>query len=222
MGLEHKRFNDSRIRLSSWRKLHIYQHAIELKELTRMVAAMNHKIDQLLEDSMVAVVSIEVDGVIPTKHIMATVVSTEVGGVILTQPIIGFAPNTMDTQTRFFKLDFPTLEGENPMSMECKCDGFFFKYNAELESEKSMIASIQSEGKAVMKEAKLSFETPTNLEPGMQEVEQETCRQIPSLKKLSHDGMQESRNKKLCSYCDEKYELGHKCRRMHIYVLYGK
>ena len=183
---------------------------------------MNHKMDQLLEDSMVAVVSIEVDGAIPTKPIMAAVVSIEVGGVIPTQPMIGFAPNSMDTQTKFFKLDFPTLEGENPTYMVCKCGGFFFKYNAKLESKKIEIASIQSKGKTMMKEAMLSSKTPTNREPGMQEVEQETSRQIPSLKKSSHDVMQESRNKKLCSYFDENYEPGHKCRIRQIYVLYGK
>ena len=59
--------------------------------------------------------------------------------------------------------------------------------------------------KAMMKEATLSSETPTNLEPGMQEVEQKTFGQISSLKKLSHARMQERRNKKLCYYCDEKY-----------------
>ena len=33
--------------------------------------------------------------------------------------------------------------------------------------------------------------------------------------------MQERRNKRLCKYCDEKYEPGHKCRRQ-IYLLDGK
>ena len=38
----------------------------------------------------------------------------------------------------------------------------------------------------------------------MQEVEKETSGKIPSLKKLSHAGMQELRNKNLRYYCDKK------------------
>ena len=45
---------------------------------------MNHKMDQLLEDSMITAVSIKVDGVIPTKPIMVVMVSIEVDGVIPT------------------------------------------------------------------------------------------------------------------------------------------
>ena len=59
--------------------------------------------------------------------------------------------------------------------------------------------------KVMMKEAMLSSKTPTNLEPSMKEVEQETSGKIPSLKKLSHARMQEIRNKKLCYCCDKKY-----------------
>ena len=58
-----------------------HQHTIQLKELTRMIAKMNRKMDQLLEKSMVAVVSTKVGGVIPTKLIMTTMVSTEVDGI---------------------------------------------------------------------------------------------------------------------------------------------
>ena len=48
-----------------------YQCLIELKELTCIMAAMNHKMDQLLEKSMVIVVSIKVGGIILTKSIMS-------------------------------------------------------------------------------------------------------------------------------------------------------
>ena len=58
--------------------------------------------------------------------------------------------------------------------------------------------------KAMIKEATLSSKTPTNLDPTMQEEEQETSRKILSLKKLSHVGMQEIRNKKLCYCCDKQ------------------
>ena len=34
--------------------------------------------------------------------------------------------------------------------------------------------------------------------------------------------MRARREKKLCYYCDEKYELGHKCKRRQIYFLKGE
>ena len=34
--------------------------------------------------------------------------------------------------------------------------------------------------------------------------------------------MQARREKKLCYYCDEKYEPGHKCKRRQIYFLEGE
>ena len=34
--------------------------------------------------------------------------------------------------------------------------------------------------------------------------------------------MQARREKKLCYYCDEKYEPGHKCKRRQIYLLEGE
>jgi hypothetical protein len=34
--------------------------------------------------------------------------------------------------------------------------------------------------------------------------------------------MQERRENKLCYYCDERYEPGHKCKRRHIYLLEGE
>ena len=46
-----------------------------------MIASMNHKMDKLLEKSIVVVVSIEVGSIIPTKQIMGVVISREVGGI---------------------------------------------------------------------------------------------------------------------------------------------
>ena len=78
-----------------------------------------------------------------------------------------------------------------------------FKPTTIREYHKGLALLQENTTKAMMKEATLSSQTPTNLGLGMQEVEQETFEQIPSPKKLSHIGMQERRNKKLCYYCDE-------------------
>ena len=43
---------------------------------------------------------------------------------------------------------------------------------------------------------------------------------LPPVKRISVVEMQERREKKkLCYYCDEKYEHGHVCKRKHIYLL---
>ena len=110
-----------------------YQPTIELKELTHMMAIMNRKMDQLLDKSMVVVVS------------------TKVGGVILTKLIRGFPLTPCIPKPSFLNWNFQLLKGKILWEgcASAKCFFFFFlKYNAELESEKVGIASIQLEGKA--------------------------------------------------------------------------
>ena len=76
--------------------------------------------------------------------------------------------------------------------------------------------------KAMIKEAKPSSRNTTNLTPRPQKIGQGNSRQIPSIKKISQVELQARREKKLCYYCDEKYELGHKCKRRQIYLLEGE
>lgn len=45
---------------------------------------------------------------------------------------------------------------------------------------------------------------------------------LPPVKQISAAKMQERREKKLCYYCDKKYEPGHVCRQKHIYLLQGE
>ena len=68
------------------------------------MTAMNLKIDQLVEKSMVGGV----------EKSMVIGGSTKVNSVIATKPRMGFAPGTMHTQTNFSKLNFSTFNEENP------------------------------------------------------------------------------------------------------------
>ncbi|KAH9735939.1 hypothetical protein KPL71_017914 [Citrus sinensis] len=45
---------------------------------------------------------------------------------------------------------------------------------------------------------------------------------LPPVKRISTAEMQVRREKKLCYYCDEKYEPGHVCKQKHIYLLQGE
>ena len=49
---------------------------------------------------------------------MVVGVRMEVGGVITTKPRIGFAPDTIHTQTRFSTLKFSTFARENKIGVE--------------------------------------------------------------------------------------------------------
>ena len=44
---------------------------------------------------------------------------------------------------------------------------------------------------------------------------------FPKSKKISQVEMQDRKEKKVCYYCDEKYEPRHKCERRQIYLLEG-
>ena len=92
------------------------QQSIKLKELSYLMTAMNLKIDQLREKSLAPAVSMEASSLIPTK------------------PRIGSAFCMNHTQTKIFKLYFPTFEGD-PTGRVYKCERFF-KYNEGLEDEK--------------------------------------------------------------------------------------
>ena len=95
-----------------------------------MMIAMNLKIDQLTEKSLVLTGSMEVSSLVPTK------------------PRIGSTSSMNHSQPKFSKLYFPTFEGENPTDWVYKCETFF-KYNEVLKHEKVGIASIYLEGKAL-------------------------------------------------------------------------
>ena len=58
--------------------------------------------------------------------------------------------------------------------------------------------------------------------PCTQEIGRGTLGQIPQIKKISQAEMQDKKEKKLCYYCDEKYEPRHKCEMRQIYLLEGK
>ena len=70
------------------------QQSLELKELARMMIAMNLNIDPLTEKSLVSMVSMGVCGLIAIK------------------PRTGFAFGMNHTQTKIFKLNFLAFEGE--------------------------------------------------------------------------------------------------------------
>ena len=75
---------------------------------------------------------------------------------------------------------------------------------------------------AMIKEAKSSSRITTSLLPCTQEIGRGTLGQIPQIKKISQAEMQDRKEKKLCYYCDKKYEPRHKCERRQIYLLEGK
>ena len=83
------------------------QQSLELKELARMMIAMNLKIDHLIEKSLVSMVSMGVCGLIAIK------------------PRTGFASNMNHMQTKFLKLNFLAFEEENLVGWVYKCERFF-------------------------------------------------------------------------------------------------
>ncbi|ESR55507.1 hypothetical protein CICLE_v10023331mg, partial [Citrus x clementina] len=75
---------------------------------------------------------------------------------------------------------------------------------------------------AMIKEAKASTRTMSSHVIPTAESKRNSMGQIPQIKRISAAEMQEKRAKKLCYYCDEKFEPGHKCKQRQIYLLEGE
>lgn len=75
--------------------------------------------------------------------------------------------------------------------------------------------------KAILKEVKGPNRNNTN-PAGFSEARKGNNNQLPPIKRISAAEMQERRDKKLCYYCDEKYEPGHKCKKRQIFLLEGE
>ncbi|KAH9699109.1 hypothetical protein KPL71_024219 [Citrus sinensis] len=75
---------------------------------------------------------------------------------------------------------------------------------------------------AMIKEAKASTRTMSSHVIPTVESKRNFMGQIPPIKRISAAEMQERRANKLCYYCDEKFEPGHKCKQRQIYLLEGE
>ena len=75
---------------------------------------------------------------------------------------------------------------------------------------------------AMIKEAKASTRTMSSHVIPTAESKLNFMGQIPSIKRISAAEMHERRAKKLCYYCDEKFDPGHKCKQQQIYLLEEK
>ncbi|KAH9692146.1 hypothetical protein KPL70_016314 [Citrus sinensis] len=75
---------------------------------------------------------------------------------------------------------------------------------------------------AMIKEAKASTRTMSSHVIPTAESKRNSMGQIPPIKRIFAAEMQERRAKKLCYYCDEKFEPRHKFKQRQIYLLEGE
>lgn len=71
---------------------------------------------------------------------------------------------------------------------------------------------------AMIKETRASLKTQFDQSATTKHISNE---QLLPIKRISQAEMRERQEKKLCYYCDEKYEPGRKCKKRQIFLLEG-
>ncbi|KAH9699108.1 hypothetical protein KPL71_024219 [Citrus sinensis] len=222
------------------------QQAMELKEFSQMMAAISLKLDQMMGTSGASGTRSEGGSKNPSGWVykcerffkyngveesdMVGLATIHLEGKAL-EWFQGYEVAIAEPSWRQFSTDLMARFGpgtyDNPVGQLSKLRQTSTNQVAMFQP-KTLIQAVglallqESTLEAMIKEAKASTRTMSSHVIPTVESKRNFMGQIPPIKRISAAEMQERRANKLCYYCDEKFEPGHKCKQRQIYLLEGE